>query len=79
MSSLRHARYQIVKLGESSTAPYRFEGRRALSSGQREADKDVSNQLRQVMRNVPQVSFRLRRFSIQANSVACSSSRHSCA
>ena len=57
MSSLRHARNQLIKLGESSTAPYRIETRRALSSGSREADKDVSNQLRQVMRNVPQVSY----------------------
>jgi len=57
MSSLRHARHQLIKLGESSTAPYRFETRRALSSGSREADKDVSNQLRQVMRNVPQVGY----------------------
>ena len=56
MSSLRHARQQIVKLGETSTATYRIDARRALSSGSREADKDVSNQLRQVMRNVPQVS-----------------------
>ena len=57
MSSLRHARNQLIKLGESSTAPYRFGSRRPLSSGSREADKDVSNQLRQVMRNVPQVSY----------------------
>lgn len=55
MTSIRYARQQIMKLGESSTAPYRFEPRRALSSRSREADKDVSNQLRQVMRNVPQV------------------------
>jgi hypothetical protein len=57
MSSLRHARHQLIKLGESSSAPYQFEARRALSSGSREADKDVSNQLRQVMRNVPQVGY----------------------